>query len=237
MTYNHYVLDLLKDKHVSLLGFGDLSEVPHEQRQGFKYGICIAIALETFPSVGDIPSIEYYNEYKRINMELRKISLFLEDKIIEKGYHAYSLWRNRQNEDFRTVLPFKTLATRSGLGWIGKSSTLITKEFGSAVRLNGLITDMPFKTAVPINTSYCGDCMECVNNCPANAIKGNNWNLKTDRNDLIDPFCCKKFVIKRGEQIGVTVGSCGICISVCPWTKQYMKRQGIELYGNTVGSL
>lgn len=227
MGYNNYIIDLLKDKHISLLGFADLSEIDRESRQGLPYGICIAIALDIFPSV-DIPTLDYYNEYKNINTKLREISLFLEEKIIEKGYNAYSLMRNGQNADFRTVLPFKTLATRSGLGWIGKSSTLVTKEFGNAVRLSGVITDMPFETATPINTSYCGNCRECVEKCPAKAIVGNHWSINSDRNDLIDPFACKNKVIERGKEMGVTVGSCGICISVCPWTKKYMKKKGIE---------
>lgn len=227
MNYNNYIIDLLSDKQISLLGFADLSEIRSEQRQGLRYGICIAIALDVFPSLG-IPTLAYYNEYKNINTKLREISFFLEEKINEKGYGAYSLFRNRQNEDFRTVLPFKTLATRSGLGWIGKSSTLVTKEFGNAVRLSGVITDMPFETATPINTSYCGNCRECVEMCPAKAIVGNNWELNSDRNDLINPFGCKNMVIERGKEMGVTVGSCGICISVCPWTRKYMKRKGIE---------
>lgn len=228
MLYNSYIIDLLRDKQISLLGFADLSEINSEQRQGLRYGICIAIALNVFPSEGD-PTIDYYNEYIDVNGKLREISLLLEGKIIEKGYNAYSLFRNRQNEDFRTLLPFKTLATRSGLGWIGKSSTLITKEFGNAIRLGGVITDMPFETAAPINTSYCGNCRECVEKCPANAIVGNNWNINTDRNDLVNPFSCKNMVIERGKDMKVTVGTCGICISVCPWTKRYMMRKEQEL--------
>lgn len=227
MNYNNYIIDVLRDMNISLLGFADLSEINSEQRRGFKYGICIAIALDVFPSVSDTPTPAYYNEYKNINRRLKEISLYLEEKIIEKGYNAYSLSKNRQNEDFRTVLPFKTLATRSGLGWIGKSSTLITKEYGNAVRLNGVITDMPFETAKPINTSYCGSCSECVKCCPAKAIVGTNWDIEKDRNELVDPFLCKNKVIERGKEMGVTEGSCGICISVCPWTKKYIEKKSL----------
>lgn len=219
---NDYVKDILKDKNISLLGFADLSDINSEIRQGFPYGICFAIALEHFPSVGDIPSKAYYDEYKNINRRLREISLFIEEKIIEKGYNAYSLSRNRQNEDYRTILPFKTIATRAGLGWIGKSATLITKEYGNAIRLNGVITDMPIETEKPVNNSYCGSCNECVNACPAKAIIGKNWDIKMDRNELINPFTCKNKVIERGKEMGISDGSCGICISVCPWTKKYI---------------
>lgn len=221
---NDYIKETLKNTEVSLLGFADLSEVSSELRQGLKYGVCFGIALKTFPSVSDTPSQEYYDEYKQINRQLKEISLYIEKKIIEKGYNAYSLSRNRQNDDFRTILPYKTLATRAGLGWIGKSSTLITKEYGNAVRINGVITDMPFVTDESINKSLCGNCKECVNNCPAKAIYGNNWDVNMDRNDLIDPIACKSKVIERGEKMGVSVGSCGICISSCPWTKRYIEK-------------
>lgn len=224
MENNRYITDLLKDKSISLLGFADLSGINSEQRQGLGYGICIAVALDVFPNE-DEPTPEYYGEYKKINTLLKETCLFLEEKIIQKGYRAYSLFRNRQNEDYRTLLPFKTLATGAGLGWIGRSSTLVTREFGNAVRLGGVITDMPFETAAPITRSYCGACRECVEKCPAGAITGNRWDLGRDRNYLVDPFKCKEKVIERGKEMGVSVGSCGICISVCPWTRKYMERK------------
>lgn len=225
MIYNDWITALLHNEELSLLGFADLKELPFENRQGLPYGICFAIALRTFPST-DIPTAAYYHEYRQINSKLKEISFFLEAKIQEKGFRAYSLARNRQNEDFRTALPFKTLATRSGLGWIGKSCTLITKQYGNAVRLNGVLTDMPLQTAEPVNSSLCGACRKCVESCPAQAITGNEWTLGTDRNDLVDPFACKNMVIERGKTLGITVGSCGICIAVCPYTQKFMQSIG-----------
>lgn len=226
MTNNDWIAQLLQNEEIALLGFADLKEIPPENRQDLPYGICFAIALRTFPSTGT-PTAEYYQEYRQINSRLKEISFFLEAKLQEKGFRAYSLARNRQNDDYRTALPFKTLATRSGLGWVGKSSTLITKQYGNAVRLNGVLTDMPLETAEPMNTSLCGDCKKCVESCPAQAITGNEWKLGVDRNDLVDPFVCKNKVIERGHSLGITVGSCGICIAVCPYTKKYMRSLGV----------
>ncbi len=47
-----------------------------------------------------------------------------------------------------------------------------------------------------------------------------------DRDDLLDAAVCKKTIIERGEMIGITVEACGVCISVCPWTKRYISRIG-----------
>lgn len=228
MNNNDYIANILQDNNISLWGFADLDKINSEQRNGLRYGICFGIALDIFPSVGDNPTQDYYDEYKRINKKLKEISLLVEEKIIKKGYKAHSLSRNRQNDDFRTILPFKTLATQCGLGWIGKSSTLITKEYGNAIRLNGVVTDMPLKTDKPISKSYCGNCNECVKHCPAQAISGTNWNIETDRNELINVLACKNKVIERGKGMGVTVGSCGICLSVCPWTQKYIKTLSIS---------
>jgi len=221
MENNHWVEEILKDMNLALIGFVDLSEIDAEIRYGYRYGICIAIALKVFPSTTNEPSKEYYDEFKAVSAQLREASDFLSEKIKERGFNAYSLSHERQNEAYRTQLPFKTLATRAGLGWIGKSAALITKQYGNAIRLIGVLTDMPIKVGTPINESLCGACEECVRYCPGHAIKGITWRLHMDRDILLDAVGCKKAVIERGKVFSVTEGTCGICISVCPWTKRY----------------
>jgi len=125
-----------------------------------------------------------YDEYNRVSKELREASSFIADSIKTSGFNA-SVPQQKQDENYRTPLPFKTLSTRAGLGWIGKSAALVTKQFGSAIRLNGVLTDMPFETGTPINSSFCGECAECVKNCPGKAITGNQWSLHTDRDNFV----------------------------------------------------
>lgn len=227
MENNHWVEEILKDRNIALIGFADLSEIDAEIRYGYQYGISIAIALKVFPSTTSEPSKEYYDEYGAVSRKLRDASDFLTEKIRERGFNAYSLAHEKQNEAYRTQLPFKMLATRSGLGWIGKSAALITKEYGNAIRLNGILADMPLTVGTPVNESLCGKCEECVNHCPGHAIKGNTWSLHMDRDNLLDAISCKKAVIERGKVFNVTDGTCGVCISVCPWTKRY--RSELEL--------
>lgn len=227
---NIWVEEILKDRNMALIGFADLTEINEDLRYGYRYGICIAMALTVFPTTSNQPIIEYYNEYRQINRELKHTSNFLADKIKERGFESYSLAGEKQNEQFRTQLPFKTLATRAGLGWIGKSAALITKEFGNAIRLNGVLTDMPLETGTPVNSSLCGDCVECVEKCPGKAITGNSWSLHTDRNNLLNPYECKKTHTERGKLLNTaenvySEATCGICITVCPWTQKYIKSQ------------
>ena len=228
MSYNennHWVESLLKDRNIALIGFADLSEIDLDLRYGFKYGISIAMKLKVLPSTDSEPSREYYNEYNRVSINLREASNFLADEIKDRGFNSFSLAGEKQNEDYRTRLPFKTLATRAGLGWIGKSAALVTKQFGSAIRLNGVLTDMTLETGTPVNSSSCGNCIECVKHCPGNAITGNLWELHTDRDNLLNAFDCKRAVVERGKIFDVTEGTCGICIAVCPFTKQYWNKE------------
>ena len=220
--YNQWVEKTLEKFNLSLIGFADLSEIDADLRHGFKFGICIALALQNFPSITDEPSKAYYDEYNNVSAKLLEANDFLAEAIKDIGFNVFSLSRVKQNEQFRTQLPYKTLATRSGLGWIGKSATLVTRQFGNAVRLRGVLTDLPLTTGIPINTSLCGECEECVKYCPGHAVLGNSWHLGLDRDSLLNPFDCKKTVIDRGKIWNVTEGSCGICISVCPWTKKYI---------------
>lgn len=222
MENNQWVEENLKGRNIALIGYADLSEIDPEIRYGYQYGICIAIALQVFPSTTSEATKEYYEEVIAVNKRLRETSIFLAEKIKERGFNAYSLAYEKQNEVFRTRLPFKTLATRSGLGWIGKSAALVTREYGNAIRLNGVLTDMPLTVGTPINESFCGKCDECVKHCPGHAIKGNIWSLHMDRDNLLDAFSCKKAVSERGRVFNVSEGTCGICISVRPWTKRYI---------------
>ncbi|MCL2494063.1 MAG: 4Fe-4S binding protein [Oscillospiraceae bacterium] len=229
MTYNTWVRETLAAHDIALIGFADLSEIDEDARRGVRYGVSVAMELTVLPSTSEEASLAYYDEYRRVSAALREASAFLAEQIQARGYSARSLWLlDKQDEDFRTPLPFKTLATRAGLGWIGKSAALVTRVYGSAVRLGGVLTDMPFETGAPINESLCGDCMECVRHCPGNAIKGNHWSLHTDRDVLLDAHACKRAVVERGKALGKTEGACGICIAVCPFTKKYFSGRQVS---------
>ena len=222
MTYNTWVRETLAAHDIALIGFADLSEIDEDARRGVRYGVSVAMELTVLPSTSEEASLAYYDEYRRVSAALREASAFLAEQIQARGYSARSLWLlDKQDEDFRTPLPFKTLATRAGLGWIGKSAALITKEYGNAVRLSGVLTDMPLETGTPIEESFCGGCEECVKRCPGQAIRGNPWSPLADRDSLLDAHACKRAVIERGKALGKTEGTCGICITVCPWTKNY----------------
>ena len=65
----------------------------------------------------------------------------------------------------------KAWAKKSGLGWIGKHSNLITKESGSFFFIAELIVDLDLEYDGPIK-DYCGTCTKCIDACPTDAMVG-----------------------------------------------------------------
>jgi epoxyqueuosine reductase QueG len=125
----------------------------------------------------------------------------------------------------RTALPHKTVATRAGLGWIGKNALLITRTFGSAVRLTSVLTDAPFIADEPIDQSRCGNCRVCVDICPGGAPQGKNWVCGRDRDDFFSARDCFNAMEDLTGRAGLETRSiCGICIASCPWTQKYLSR-------------
>lgn len=219
----------LSEKGASMTGFADLSGVAEENRMGFKYGISIATALnpEIVLGIQNGPTKEYYNEYKRLNALLDDLAQYAANLLEEAGFEAFPQIRSNVVEDettWRTPLPHKTVATLAGIGWIGKSAMLVTKPFGSAVRITSVLTNAPLETGEPIRASQCGSCSICKEVCPGNAVTGMNWTAERDRDTFYDPFACRKTARERTAKIGLQVTLCGLCMYSCPYTQRYLNK-------------
>jgi epoxyqueuosine reductase QueG len=63
---------------------------------------------------------------------------------------------------------------------------------------------------------------KCVT-CPAQAIKGNLWDISTLRDEIVDPIACRKVARRRAmESFGIEITQCGKCIEACPYTRKYL---------------
>lgn len=211
----------------SLVGFANLSSV---EGCKWKSGISIAIAIdiEVLKSIENGPTMAYYNEYYRLNDKLDELSLLAEEYIKKLGYEAVAQTRERTEEFgiYRTEIPHKTVATQAGLGWIGKSAMLVTKEYGPAVRIGSILTDYELDYDKPYMDSECGACMNCSLNCPGNAISGENWSIMKDRDEFFSPVNCRKEARRlSAERLNKAITLCGKCIVVCPYTRKLLSRE------------
>ncbi|GGN65489.1 epoxyqueuosine reductase [Oceanobacillus indicireducens] len=111
----------------------------------------------------------------------------------------------------------RAVAERAGIGFSGKNTSIITKEFGSFVYLGEVITNLPFIPDEPV-TDSCGDCTICMDACPTGAlIQGGQLNaqrciafLTQTKDFLPEPF---------RDKIGNRIYGCDTCQQVCPWNK------------------
>ncbi|MCI8665433.1 MAG: epoxyqueuosine reductase [Dorea sp.] len=215
---------LLREKGAKLIGIADLKGVVEG---GLKTGISVAVPVpkHIVRDLQHAPTKEYYDAYYSLNEELDHIVSCGADFIKERGYQAFANTTKvvRMDDDWRTPLPHKTVATRAGIGWIGKNCLLVTREYGSAIRLSSLLTDAPLPTAQPITKSFCGNCNVCVKSCPGKALTGIAWDTQTSRAELFHKEACKKTQLQRMKQAtGLEKDLCGLCFAVCTYTKRYL---------------
>lgn len=218
--------DYLISQGAALVGIGDLTTVPASD---YPIGIAVAIPLpkHVIKDLQLAPTREYYNLYTVLNDKLNAIVTAGEQYLISKGYHAYAQTTDRVNVDAdnKSSLPHKTVATRSGLGWIGKNCLLVTPQYGSAVRISSLLTDAPLTCDAPVTYSQCGTCHACVKYCPAHALKNTLWHPGLPREDIVSVSACytkQREIMKKST--GIDTDLCGKCFAICTYTKQYLKQ-------------
>jgi epoxyqueuosine reductase len=112
----------------------------------------------------------------------------------------------------------KPLAHAAGLGWQGKHTNLVSREFGSWLFLGAIFTtlDLPRDTA---DIDHCGSCKACLDICPTNAFPAP---YRLDARKCISYLTIEhKGAIPRQyrEAIGNRIYGCDDCLSVCPWNK------------------
>ncbi|UWX55498.1 tRNA epoxyqueuosine(34) reductase QueG [Maribacter litopenaei] len=149
---------------------------------------------------------DYHHVIKR---KLGQLYDYISEEIGEVGGRAFV--------DSAPVLD-KAWAAKSGLGWIGKNSNLLTKEVGSFYFVAELIIDLELEYDIPV-TDHCGTCTACIDACPTQAI--------------IEPYvvdgskCISYLTIELKNEIPTEfqgkmdnwMFGCDVCQDVCPWNR------------------
>jgi len=171
----------------------------------------------------------YYNPNKQEDKRAPKISMYAYGrdyhKVVKKKLKLLFAFlkinigdiNGRYFVDSAPVME-RSWAEKSGIGWVGKNSNLISKEHGSFFFLAELIIDIPLKYDSPIK-DYCGTCTKCIDSCPTEAI--------TEPYVVDGSKCISYFTIELKENIPLEMKGkfdnwmfgCDICQLVCPWNK------------------
>jgi epoxyqueuosine reductase len=158
-----------------------------------------------------ISSYAYGRDYHFVlKKKLKQLIIFIQKDAGEINARAFV--------DSAPVLD-RAWAAKSGLGWIGKNTMLITKEQGSYFFIGEIITDLELEYDERSVANYCGGCTRCIDACPTGALKPYELNANK---------CISNLTIElKGDQIPVEftgkfddwIFGCDICQQVCPWNR------------------
>jgi epoxyqueuosine reductase len=163
----------------TLYGYADLEGLTPGELARFHRGISFVFQMEPWvmDQLAQGPTDAYSVLYGQVNLRIDAMAADVVRTLDRNGHQAWALPSSTRSDpvNIRGDFQHKTAATRAGLGWVGKNCQLLTKLWGPWVRLGTVLTDAPFEPAAPIEKSLCGKCTKCIEDCPAEALKGGIW--------------------------------------------------------------
>lgn len=205
--------DLLQSLSISDWGIADITGL-HPLGEKFQRALSMLMAYS--PQFNVYNEGRYHKLLKEIGSKLDEATLEVSRFFESNQIKHFSVPQGGQDpKTLLAMFPHKLAAVRGGMGWIGKSSLLITNKYGPRVRLATILIDYNVPCDEPVTTSKCGGCKECVEACPYNCIKNVDWYPGISREELFDAHKCSA----KREAFIKSIGhkhECGLCLLSCP---------------------
>lgn len=164
------------------------------------------------PGHGRLPRYTWFDAYTQLREKLEELGRKL------GGNYRVFVDANQHVD--------REAAARSGVGFYGKNTLLITRRHGSWVVLGTLVTDVELDPTPPLDLD-CGECRLCIDACPTGAL---------DEPGVLDSTRCLSYWTQAPTpppadyraDLGPQVYGCDICQDVCPWNRGVEKRRAGE---------
>jgi epoxyqueuosine reductase len=112
----------------------------------------------------------------------------------------------------------KPLAEKAGIGWQGKHTNLVSRDFGSWLFLGSIFTSLSLEEDLP-ETDHCGSCQSCIEVCPTKAFPAP---YQLDARRCISYLTIEykgHIALEFRKAMGNRIYGCDDCLSICPWNK------------------
>lgn len=188
----------------------DLVGIENKTKDDLPFAISFGLVLSksVTATVHDGPNSLYLHHYRQLNYRLDILGYLLAREIERKGFEAMPFaasqvvdWRNQKGH-----ISHKAIGVFAGLGWIGRNNLLVHPVFGSQVRYNTVLTNMPLTPGKPLETG-CGTCTSCINTCPGQCIR--------ESAELFDHRGCYETIDRLRKERNIGHHICGICVAAC----------------------
>ncbi len=215
--HNEKIEGWLRDLDVDTFGIADMSCYGEEitgvgdvatNELPFAVSFGIVLSVGVLNTLKDGPTQLYLHHYRQLNYRLDMIGYFLGRSIEREGFRAIPFaasqvvdWQRQRGH-----INHKKVGVMAGLGWIGRNNLLVHPLFGSQVRYNTVLTDMPLQASRELGRD-CGSCMACVAACPAGAIR-------TERSEF-DHQGCYEMLSRFRKERNIGHHICGVCVKIC----------------------
>jgi ferredoxin len=162
---------------------GDLGYILPSARSAISLAVALdKPAIRAFLSKED--QMAHVNDHKQSYAKLNQAARALQGLLRDRGYEAATPY---PNFDYRKGLPFMTVApplshryvaVASGIGWLGRSGSVITPEYGATVSLSSVVTSAELEPDPLAVGDICQDCRLCVATCPSHFLsKGDDTTI------------------------------------------------------------
>ena len=181
------------------------------------------------------------------NREIGNISVYARGNdyhdVIKKNLKKFGRWIvNQTNSEIKVFIDTapimeKPIAQKAGLGWQGKHTNLVSRDYGSWLFLASIFTNLELESDKE-EINHCGNCNNCIEICPTDAF---TEPYKLDARKCISYLTIEHkgiIPLHLRSKIGNRIYGCDDCLAVCPWNKfakesneiKFKQKNKTELY-------